>query len=517
MAQSSSIGQMHFNLVGKRLEASERPDPETPFRMVVLGDFSGRTGRLTQSKGEPLRPIAVDCDNLDKVIAKLNVSVAIPVAGSSDQKIEIGFKELEDFHPDQIYQRLELFQAMRKTRRDLLNSSTFEAAAAEVRGWAGSSETSEASIAPSSAGKATSTESAGGGDPFAHLLSQPSTASQPQSPRTSGAVQSLLKQVVGPHVVPNQDPQQDVLVQAVDTAASHQLRSILHDPAFQALESAWRALDYLVRNLETDEQLKLYIVDISKQELNDDLAAAEDLALTDTYQLVFEQAAGSAGGQPWAVVIGNYQFDATEADGQMIGRMATIAAHAKTPFIASASSYLLGCESLSQTPAQSDWNYPVESNAKNTWDAVRQLKQASYIGLALPGFLLRLPYGSNTEPIDSFQFEEIEGDPAKGAYLWGNAAFICAYLLGQEYTQRGWHFTPGAGFDIEDLPAHTYKEEGESKMTPCAEAWLSDSAAETILNNGLMPLVSIHNRDAVRLTRFQSISQPTENLSGRWS
>ena len=104
----------------------------------------------------------------------------------------------------------------------------------------------------------------------------------------------------------------------------------------------------------------------------------------------------------------------------------------------------------------------------------------------------------------------------KSVGLWGNSAFLCAYLLGEQFTQSGWGFTPGGGYDVGDLPTHTYKADGESCMTPCAEAWLTDRAADRILAAGYMPVLSIQGRDAVRVVRFQSLADPVKNLAGRW-
>jgi len=519
MSKSSSIGDMQFNLIAQQPAVESRPDPEAPFRIAILGDYSGRANRHVKHSLAS-RPIAVDCDNLDSVLGKLNVTLHLPVAGSSDERIELRFGELEDFHPDRIYNRLELFQAIKKTRKDLLNASTFDAAAAEVRSWAQLSDESPATAAndaPIAEWSDSSSLNPPDNDSFAQLLGKPAVIPEtvPQ-PRSSSPVAALLKQIVGPYIVPSADPHQNALVEAVDAATSKQMRMILHDPAFQALESAWRSLDYLVRNLETDEQLKLYLMDISKAELADDLASCQDLSTTGTYKLLFEEAVGMPGGQPWAVVVGDYTFDATANDANMLGRIATIATHARSPFLAKGHSRLLGCESFTATPSPENWTCSMDAQATEAWDAVRRLKQASSIGLAMPGFMLRLPYGAQTDPIDSFEFEEIEGSGDDGIYLWGNPAFICAYLLGQEFGQQGWRFTPGSGMEIDDLPAHTYKQDGESKMTPCAEAWLSDSTASQILDKGFMPLLSIQNRDGILFSRFQSIAEPAKNLAGRW-
>ncbi len=144
------------------------------------------------------------------------------------------------------------------------------------------------------------------------------------------------------------------------------------------------------------------------------------------------------------------------------------------------------------------------------------MPEASAIGLALPRFLLRLPYGKKTDPIESFDFEEMPEAPSHEDYLWGNPAFACAALLAQSFSEYGWEMRPGAHAQIDGLPLHVYQRDGESELKPCAEALLTEDAAAHILENGLMPLVSLKERDSVRLVRFQSIAKPLRALAGGW-
>ena len=141
---------------------------------------------------------------------------------------------------------------------------------------------------------------------------------------------------------------------------------------------------------------------------------------------------------------------------------------------------------------------------------------ASWLGLALPRILLRNPYGKRTDPVEAFDFEEIADVHEHEAFLWGNPAFACAQLLGAAFEEQGWSLQPGERLEIDDLPAYTYQEDGESRLLPCAELCLTERAAEAILERGLMPLMSYKNRDAVRLARFQSLAFPPAPLRGAW-
>jgi type VI secretion system protein ImpC len=154
---------------------------------------------------------------------------------------------------------------------------------------------------------------------------------------------------------------------------------------------------------------------------------------------------------------------------------------------------------------------------------LRQSAYARWIGLAMPRFLLRLPYGKNASETESFAFEELfqAGELSKAPeherYLWGHPAIACAYLLGEAFTRFGWHMRPGAVQEIDGLPAHTYREDGEMQLKPCAEILLTENAAEILLDRGFMPLASVKGTDRVRLVRFQSVAEPPAPLAGRWN
>jgi type VI secretion system protein ImpC len=215
--------------------------------------------------------------------------------------------------------------------------------------------------------------------------------------------------------------------------------------------------------------------------------------------------------------VGNYTFDNSLEDAELLGRIAKIAAQAGAPFLAAASPQILGCVSLAATPDPDDWSESTDPQALEAWKALRQLPEASYLGLALPRFLLRLPYGRETEPIGPFAFEEMEETRAHTDYLWGNPAFACAYLLAEAFSQDGWNLHAGVIQEIAGLPLHIYRKDGESLMKPCAEALLMERAAERLLDHGLMPLLSFQGSDLIRLARFQSLASPLKPLAGRWS
>lgn len=495
MPKPFSFGEAGIDVDAGTQPSLEAPEPDTPFRILILGDFSGRASRgICEPNLAGRRPVLVDRDNFEEVLEKLRPGLRLT------PQISMRFRELEDFHPDRIFERVELFGALREMREKLSDRSTFAAAAAALQ--------PQASAAPpgSPPPKVSLTD----------LVEETQTREADRPARALDDFSALVRDLVAPHLVPGADPRQAEFIAKVDAATGEVMRTVLHHAEFQALEAAWRGLFFLLRRLETDVELKLYLLDVSKAELAADLARAASLRTTGIYRVLVEQTIETPGGQPWAVVGANYTFEDSVDDVMLLGSLGGIAGAAGAPLLAAASPGVLGAESLGKTPQPENWR-PVEPERAQAWEILRSLAEARYLGLALPRFLLRLPYGKGTEPIEQFDFEEFDGAPSHEGYLWGNPALACVYLLGQAFAQWGWEMRPGAIRDIDGLPAHVYREDGESHLKPCAEALLTEKAATAMLDKGLMPLLSLKDRDAVRLLRFQSLADPPAPLAGRWA
>jgi type VI secretion system protein ImpC len=427
------------------------------------------------------------------------------------------FTELDDFHPDRIFQQVPIFARLRDTRNRLMNPKTFDQAAEEVRGWARLAK-EDAPTTPEPSTK-TPVESQGIPIPdnlFEQVLSQ-SEQSVATRPADMHELNSLISAAVAPYLVQTDEAEQAKLVAAVDEATSELMRVILHHPQFQALESAWRAAFLLVSRVATDTDLKLYLYDITKDELETELKTADDLSKTTLYKVLVEETVGTPGADVWAAVCGNYAFGPNVADIAALSRIGKLARAAGAPFITHIRPEVLGCHSLAATPDPDDWRLNEGSPEAQLFAALRSVPEAAYIGLVLPRFLIRLPYGSDTDPAESFSFEEFAGSPNHDNYLWANPAFACALLLAQSFSAFGWDMDQGLLQDIEGLPMHVYEDDGERQIKPCAETLLTFNSAETILENGLMPLVSFKDSDKIRLIRFQSIASPSAPLRGRWS
>jgi type VI secretion system protein ImpC len=491
------------------------PSSETPFCIAILGDFSGRVNRkLSDSQTIGKRPaVRVDRDNFEEVLSSFGAEIQLPIGDSGS--LPLRFADLDDFHPDRVFEHLEAFGKLRDLRARLQDASTFKNAAEEL----GLSSTAHATAEPhptdSSGAVAPSATRLASGSLLDEMIEQTeSRASEARPNRAPDEVREFAQRAAAKYLVNTPDPRQGEMLAVMDRAIGGLMRAVLHNPHFQALEAIWRATFLLVRQLETGSRLQLFLIDISKEELAADLSSGADLRDSGAYRLLVEKSVETPGAEPWAVIVGNYSFGVGKEDARLLAQMARIARRAGAPFLAGASPQLLGCSSLASTPRPRDWKASLD---RSGWSELRHLPESEAVGLALPRFVLRLPYGKKTSPLESFDFEEFPELPDHEDYLWGNPAFLVAMLLGQTFSESGWEMRPGKVMEIDRLPLHVYGKDGESEPKPCAEVLLTEEAVERMIEEGLIPLVSFKNRDSVRLARFQSVATPLRPLAGRWA
>jgi type VI secretion system protein ImpC len=510
--------EFDFQFTTPRSRAAVPADEQRPMRILVMGDFSGRDNRGLRESGSALAQrltAAVDVDNFQKLMSRFSPQLHLPL-GDAGADMTINVTQLDDFHPDHLYRTLEVFQALRETRERLLDPATFADAAAELRRAAGvqsapAAETQTPQEAPSGSDESDAST-------LERILgAKPASPTPARQTALQDEISRMIQSVVAPHIVPKADPLQQVYVDSVDEAITAQMRRILHHPAFQALEAAWRGVHWLITSLETDEDLKVYLLDVSKQELAADVdSAGRDLQKSGLYQLLVDRDVQTLGGQPWSLLVGDYTFGTSPEDVRLLAALGALASQAGGPFLAAAAAEVLGCSSLVETPDPTSWT-PVEADAQDRWQALRNSPAACWLGLALPRVLLRLPYGKGSDEIDQFEFEELPDPREHEAFLWGNPATACALMMGMSFVESGWSMEPGDLLELDDLPAYTYREEDEAKLLPSSEVCLTERAADAILRQGIMPFLSYKNRGAVRVARFQSLADPPTVLSGAWS
>ncbi len=468
--------RMEFSFGTSRPETQRRAG-RGPMRLLLIGDFSARPA----AERPPLaqRPTwRVDLDELDPVMQRLAPRLSLPAG-------EIGFGQIDDFHPDRLQARLDVFRALRETRQRLLDPAQFAQAAAALQ--------------PTAAAPALSDPNpVAGDDLLAQLLGgRPAAASKATAAPAAGGIDALIRSIVAPHIVPDIAPQQASHVAAVDAAIGDQMRALLHAPSFQALEAAWRGAQWLISNLELGEDLQLHLFDLGRDELLADVVAAQGrIEHTGLYAALADRWRNQPGAESWSALVGLYEFGPSDTDIGLLAALAVIATQAGGPLLAG------GDPALAAAPAFAGWQ------------ALRRSEVAPWIGLAAPRVLLRLPYGKAGDPIDSFAFEEFGATPVHEHFLWGCGALACALSIGRAYSESGWDLDPDRQRDIGDLPAFTSLHEGERQLQAVAERYLGEVEAQSLLGAGLMPLLSHRQRNAATLMRFQSIADPVQALRG---
>ncbi|MBK9571848.1 MAG: type VI secretion system contractile sheath large subunit [Rhodoferax sp.] len=495
-SSADTLAQWHPNF--GYLPATFKDWPkDRPVRIAVLGDFgaSAAQGRLLtgEALAQAARPFAVEFDSVDVVLARLAPRLHLPL-GPHGSTVEIGFDALEDFHPDALFDRLEIFRVLASLRQRLLSPATFAAAAAELMPGPAQApalvDTGPGASALAQAGTAVSgwvlPSDARLGD-FARLLGGPPLAA-PVAP--TSPIDALLRYVVAPHVQPATDPRRDELVASVDASLADLMRSVLHHPQFQALESLWRGLDFLLRRLETSVDLTVHVLDIPVLSFAADLVASDDLTGSGLYQLLVDQPAEHADGG-YTLVLGCYQFDSTPPHVELLGRIAGVAQHAGCVFISS-----IQAASFAASPSSSNALHPLTAYA---WQALRGQSAADHLALAAPRFMLRYPYGQRSDPIERFAFEEFNEQEGLRALLWGHPAWLLASLLAGPNAQ-------GGDALIDDLPFHyAVDRHGDQVALPCTDEWVGSDAVTRLAQQGLIGVVGRRGLPQVQLSPLQTL------------
>ncbi|BBO67188.1 hypothetical protein DSCA_11180 [Desulfosarcina alkanivorans] len=497
-----------------------KPQPDSSFRILILGDFSGRANRGVDSRDPDIgrrRIHRVDRDNLDAVMEKMAVSLNLDAAGSGAPPVELSFTEMDDFHPDRIYRRSQLFKSMKDLRKGVIKAETFAEIASRFSGKAKTPSQTGSEGAISSP-----REPDFAGETHAGLLDQVLDASAPASagPGKTGPQTDwdrFLADIVSPHLVPDIAKEQDAMVGAVDRTISEIMGRLLHHPDFQAVESAWRGLDYCLRRLETGEKLEVCLLDVTKTELASDLTACEDLRDTALHNKLAAPFRRQGGQASWSLLAGMYHFLPTKTDAVVLARMGAMGQMLGAAVIGGADPGFVGCPSLFEAPDPSDWTLEPDPADRQAWQVLRTLPEARWIGLALPRFIVRWPYGADTDPLEAFAFEEMNDPVNHEDYLWANPVFALVLVFGRTFARNGRDWSRGLVSDVSDLPLHVFTDRGERGIKPCGEAFLSDRAIEKMVACGLMPLVSFRDEGRIQLVRFQSVAATASPLAGPWT
>jgi type VI secretion system protein ImpC len=356
-------------------------------------------------------------------------------------------------------------------------------------------------------------------DQFAALLQK---EFKPKTDRAraevENAVRTLAEQALRESTVVSDDVIGTVkaIIAEIDKKLSDQVNLILHNERFQQVESAWRGLHYLVNNTETDEMLKIRVMNISKKDLGKTLKKYKGTAWDQSpvFKKLYEQEYGQLGGEPYGALVGDYYFDHTPGDVELLGQMAQIAAAAHAPFLAAAAPTVMGMDTWQELANPRDLAKIFSSPEYAAWRSLRESDDAKYVGLAMPRFLSRVPYGAKTSPVEEFDFEEETGSGDHSKYTWSNAAYAMAVNVNRAFKNYGWCTAirgVESGGAVEGLPVHTFpSDDGGVDMKCPTEIAISDRREAELANSGLMPLIHRKNTDVAAFIGAQSLQKPTE-------
>lgn len=308
----------------------------------------------------------------------------------------------------------------------------------------------------------------------------------------------------------------EAMIAELDRKLSEQVNAIMHHAEFQQLESAWRGLHYLVNNTETDEMLKIKVFNISKNELGKTLKRYKGTAWDQSpvFKKVYTEEYDQFGGHPFGCLVGDYYFDHTPPDVELLGEMTKIAAASHAPFISAANPSLMQMGSWQELANPRDLTKIFTTPEYAAWRSLRESEDARYLGLAMPRFLSRLPYGAKTNPVEAFNFEEETGGGDHSRYTWANAAYAMAVNINRSYKLYGWGTSirgVESGGAVEGLPAHTFPtDDGGVDMKCPTEIAISDRREAELAKNGFMPLIHRKNSDFAAFIGAQSLQKPFE-------
>ena len=332
------------------------------------------------------------------------------------------------------------------------------------------------------------------------------------------AVRTLAAQALSQTTLISSDVTKTIeaMVAALDKKLTEQINLILHHPDYQKLEGAWRGLHYLVNNTETDEMLKIRFMNISKQELGKTLKKFKGTAWDQSplFKKIYEAEYGQFGGEPFGCLVGDYHFDHGPVDVEMLSEMAKISAAAHCPFISGASPSLMQMDSWQELSNPRDLTKIFTTPEYASWRSLRDSEEAQYIGLAMPRFLARLPYGPKTNPVDEFSFEEDTAGTDHGKYGWANSAYAMATNITRAFKLYGWCSRirgVESGGAVANLPVHTFPtDDGGVDMKCPTEIAVSDRREAELAKAGLMPLIHKKNSDFAAFIGAQSLHKPAE-------
>mgnify|MGYP000500496215 CR=1 FL=1 len=357
------------------------------------------------------------------------------------------------------------------------------------------------------------------GSDFSSLLNK---EFKPKSERAKeeveNAVATLAEFVLKDATIVSDDALNSIqsVIAKIDEKLSEQVNLVMHHEDFQKLEGAWRGLQHLVSNTETDEMLKIRVMNVSKKEVSKSLKKFKGTAWDQSplFKKLYEEEYGSFGGEPFGCLVGDYHFDHSPQDVELLTQISKISAASHAPFITGLSPSALQMDSWSELANPRDLTKIFSTPEYASWRSLRESEDSKYLGLAMPRFLSRLPYGNATDPVDEFDFEEDTAAANSANYTWSNAAYAMATNINRSFKLYGWCSRIRgieSGGAVEGLPVHTFPtDDGGVDMKCPTEIAITDRREAELAQAGFMPLLHKKNSDFAAFIGAQSLHKPAE-------
>lgn len=312
----------------------------------------------------------------------------------------------------------------------------------------------------------------------------------------------------------NQEPVKKALVDRmiaeIDSKLSQQMDEILHHPQFQTLESSWRGLHLMVNRTDFRENIKIEILNVSKQDLLDDFEDSPEVMQSGLYKHVYTAEYGQFGGEPVGAIIANYFFSPSSPDVKTMQYVSSVACMAHAPFIAAAGPQFFGIESFNGLPDLKELKDHFAGPQFTKWQSFRQQEDARYFGLTLPRFLLRTPYDPEENPVKTFVYRESVANSHEH-YLWGNTAYAFGTRLTDSFAKFRWCpniIGPQSGGAVEDLPLHHFQSMGEIETKIPTEVLVSDRREYELAEEGFIALTMRKGSDNAAFFSASSAQKP---------
>jgi type VI secretion system protein ImpC len=364
----------------------------------------------------------------------------------------------------------------------------------------------------------TTGEVAEGSDFSALLTKEFKPKSERAKEEVESAVQTLSEFVLKDTSLVSDDAIASIesIIAQIDSKLTEQINKILHHEDFKKLEGTWRGLHYLVNNTETDEMLKIRVMNISKNELGKTLKKFKGTAWDQSpmFKKLYEEEYGQFGGEPFGCLMGDYYFDHSPPDVELLNQIAKISAASHAPFITGLSPTTLQMDSWGELANPRDLTKIFSTPEYAAWRSLRDSDDSKYLGMAMPRFLSRLPYGAKTDPVEEFDFEENTEAANSANYTWSNAAYAMATNINRSFKLYGWCSRIRgieSGGAVEGLPVHTFPtDDGGVDMKCPTEIAISDRREAELAKSGFMPLIHKKNSDFAAFIGAQSLHKPAE-------